>query len=237
MNTTGDQPTEPKPPLAIEKVDSVTDSTVHETVAKEELCVVEALRRGDEAAFLSLIEQFHATMIRIARNYVANHDMAEEVVQETWIGVLHGLDSFESRSSLKTWIFHILINRAKSCAAKEARSVTFADIVNVQENELTVDPDCFQANGWWRLHPNRWDNWIEQDILWQEGYSYIQRAMQRLPLNQRTVMNLRDIEGWTALEVCETLQLSEENQRVLLHRARAKVRRALEGYFDKRSEI
>ena len=231
MEITGDQPTDLRCSLAAENLESVTNSMVAMTISAGELSLIEALRRGDEAAFLLLVEQFHATMIRIARNYVINHAVAEEVVQETWIGVLRGLDRFECRSSLKTWIFRILINQSKLRATHEARWITFSDEENFLIDEPAVDPDCFQADGWWRFHPSDWDNGLERRVLWQETYACIQQVIQVLPPNQRTVMILRDIEGWPAPEVCETLHLSEENQRVLLHRARSKVRRTLEQYF------
>ena len=235
MKIIGDQPADPRFLRIAGKPEFVTDSTIAETISERELFLIEALQRGDEAAFLSLVE--HATMIRIARNYVTYDDVAEEVVQETWIGVLRGLDHFERRSSLKTWIFHILINQAKSRATREKRWITFADDENFLVDEPAVASDCFEDDGWWRFHPSDWDNQLENCVLWQETYACIQQVIQILPPNQREVMNLRDIEGWTALEVCTALQISEENQRVLLHRARSKVRHALEVYFDKRPRI
>jgi len=211
----------------------INDIPMLTLVQTQELALIAALRRGDEAAFLSLIEQFHAMMIRVARKYVPTYEVAEEIVQETWLGVLHGLDRFEHRASLKTWIFHILTNRAKSRAQREDRHVTFSDLLHFQIDGPTVDPDCFGPDEWWKFYPNSWDNRVEEHVLGQELYALIEQAVQTLPPDQATVITLRDMEGWTAAEVCAVLEVSEENQRVLLHRARAKVRTKLNHYFDR----
>lgn len=201
----------------------------------EDTRLLQALRSGDEDAFLALVERLHCQMLRIALHYVLDHQIAEEVVQDTWIGVLHSLTNFEQRSSLQTWIFHILTNRAKTRARREQRAHYRLEIVELQEDEPAVSLDRFRTGhyaGWWILHPDIWDNGVEDQVLWQETYLYIQRAVQQLPTSQRMVITLRDMEGWTAAEVCSRLAVSEENQRVLLHRARSKVRRSLEQYFD-----
>ncbi len=173
-------------------------------------------------------------MVRLAKHYVTNHEIAEEVVQETWLGVWRGLERFERRSSLKTWIFHILTNQAKSRAKREARSVPFSDVLAlpVNENEPVVEPDCFAADGWWKVHPQEWSNHLDAHMLEQEMYGCIQQAVQTLPPDQALVLTLHDMKGWPASEICAVLALSAENQRVLLHRARAKVRHSLEQYFD-----
>lgn len=237
MEITSEQQAKRSPLRPIEKAASVVDSIYTTFASEAELRLVDALKRGDEAAFMALVEQFHVTMIRIARRYVSNSDIAEEVVQETWLGVLHGLDHFEQRSSLKTWIFRILLNRAKSRASREARWLTFSEMHPFQTEEPAVEADAFDADGWWRTHPADWSNRLEHGVLWQETYAYIQDVIQRLPVNQRLVITLRDIEGWTSLEVCAVVAITEENQRVLLHRARAKVRKALARYWEQQAGL
>lgn len=203
----------------------------------DDLRLVEALRSGDEAAFALLLDQYHASLVRLATIYVSSRAIAEEVVQETWIGVLQGLERFEGRSSLKTWIFRILTNRAKTRGQREARSVTFSDLIAVESDEPSVDPSRFlppddpQWPGHWADMPESWDTVPEQKFMSQETKECILAAIATLPPSQREVINLRDIEGWSSAEVCAVLSLSEANQRVLLHRARSKVRQALESYF------
>jgi RNA polymerase sigma-70 factor (ECF subfamily) len=200
---------------------------------------VEALRRGDEAAFASLLDQYHTSLVRLATIYVSSRAVAEEVVQETWLGVLQGLDRFEGRSSLKTWIFRILTNRAKTRGQREARSVPFSDLVTaeLEADEPSVDPDRFLPSdhphwpGHWAEGLESWETIPEQHFLSQETKEMILTAIAALPPNQREVITLRDLEGWGSDEVCTLLDLSEANQRVLLHRARSKVRRALELYL------
>ncbi len=206
--------------------------------------LVEMLRKGDERAFASLIEQYHRALLRLAMIYVTKQALAEEVVQETWMGVLQGLDRFEGRSSLKTWIFRILANRAKTFAQREGRSVPFSSLLDteVDANDPAVDPDCFfppgteRAGGWISL-PENWDEIPEKRLLSQETYVRIEAAIEALPPNQRTVITLHDVEGWMSEEICSALDISEANHRVLLHRARSKVRRALERYFDEKEEV
>ncbi|MCX6048462.1 MAG: RNA polymerase sigma factor [Chloroflexi bacterium] len=217
----------------------MNEQTIHSIYDRELICsedtrLLQALRSGDERAFLILVERLHGKMMRIALHYVLDRQIAEEVIQDTWMGVLHGLTNFEERSSLQTWIFQILTNRAKTRMRREQRTPSLSDIVEPQEDEPAVSLERFRTGyyaGWWILHPDHWNNGVEDQVLWQETYVYIQRAVQQLPASQRIVITLRDIEGWTASEVCNRLALSEENQRVLLHRARSKVRRALEQYF------
>jgi len=202
----------------------------------EDLLLVRRLRAGDEQAFMELVERYQPSMLRIARMYVSTRAVAEEVVQDAWLGVLRGLDGFEGRSSLRTWIFRILVNIAKSRGAREARSVPFSSL-GEDESGPTVDPDRFRPDddprwpGHWAAPPAGWEGVPEERLLAGETLARVDEAIEALPPNQRAVIRLRDVLGWTSTEVCNALDLSETNQRVLLHRARAKVRRALEGYL------
>lgn len=204
----------------------------------DDLRLLEALRNGDETAFAWLINQYHTSLVRLAQIYVASAAVAEEVAQEAWLGVLQGLDRFEGRSSLKTWIFRILTNRAKTRGQREARSVPFSDLEDpdLGEAEPAVESDRFNPpnHQWpnhWAVEPASWETIPEHRFLSQETRAYIEQAVTELPPNQRQVIMLRDIDGWTSDEVCAVLGLSEANQRVLLHRARSKVRRVLEQYL------
>lgn len=219
--------------------DFMTGQTVSDNDAAQssssEAELIQALRNGDEAAFTSLVEQYYTSMVRIAMIYVPDQAIAEDVVQETWIGVLRGLDRFEGRSSLKTWIFTILTNRAKTRAQRESRYVplTTAGDDEADDNEPVITPDRFSPEGHWSSdnRPDTWEAIPEDRLLSQETLSLIDQAISELPLGQREVIRLRDIEGWSSAEVCNVLDISETNQRVLLHRARSKVRRALEHYL------
>jgi RNA polymerase sigma-70 factor (ECF subfamily) len=200
------------------------------------------LRNGDEGAFVSLVERHQATMLHLAMLYVAERAVAEEVVQEAWMGVLEGLNRFEGRSSLKTWIFRILTNCAKTRAVREKRSVPFSSLPDLDGNldEPAVDPDRFfpadsQTPGHWASPPANWDDMPEKRLLSQETMACILSAAEALPPSQQAVITLHDLEGWTAEEICNVLDISETNQRVLLHRARSKVRRALEQYFEEQT--
>lgn len=207
----------------------------------DERSLVQALRGGDESAFMALVEQYHGSLVRLAMMYVRERVVAEEVAQETWLGVLQGLDRFEGRSSLKTWIFHILTNRAKTRGQREGRTIPFSAAWNPDDDpeEPAVDPERFlppdhpRWPGHWASFPSRWDAIPEEHLLSQETRAVLQSAIDRLPPTQREVINLRDVEGWTCDEVCNVLGITETNQRVLLHRARSKVRRALEHYLDR----
>lgn len=204
----------------------------------EELRLVDGLRAGEEAAFAELIDAYGAAMLRLATTFVGSRAVAEEVVQETWVAVLQGIDRFEGRASLKTWLFRILTNRAKTRAEREGRTVPFSALAEVGEagGEPSVDPDRFfgpghRWTGHWTEYPHRWDDVPEQRLLSRETRDLIAEAIDRLPPTQRAVIRLRDVEGFSSEEVCNVLELSETNQRVLLHRARTKVRRALEDYL------
>jgi RNA polymerase sigma-70 factor (ECF subfamily) len=203
-----------------------------------ELALVAALRAGDEAAFMTIVERYHGALVRLALSYVSDRAIAEEVAQDTWLGVLQGIGRFEGRSSLRTWIFRILVNRAKSRGVRERRSQPFSALAGDDADEgPTVDPDRFvpegqPGSGEWATPPRPWEYRPDERVLTGELRGVIAAAVEDLPPRQRTVLTLRDIEGWSAEEVRMTLDLTEGNQRVLLHRARAKVRRALERYFD-----
>lgn len=199
--------------------------------------LLDALRSGDEGAFLSLVTMHYAAMLRLAQMYVGTRAVAEEVIQETWLGVLQGLSRFEGRSSLKTWIFRILLNRARTRAQREQRTIPFSALVTGGEpNKPAVEPDAFrppedQYPGGWLTPPTAWDGLPEERLLSQETRQHIEGALTTLPPAQREVITLRDIDGWSSGEVCEYLGISEANQRVLLHRARSRVRRALASYL------
>src|SRR3954454_19091005 len=193
-----------------------------------------ALQRGDERVFVELVERHQSLMLRVASRYVRNRAVAEEVVQETWLGVLNGLRKFEGRSSLKTWIFRILTNRAITRAEREGRVVPFSSLGAPGPDEPAVDPDRFRPEGdrWpggWQCFP---EPLPEDRLLERETLAGIGSAITQLPHRQHLVISMRDIEGWSADDVCQALQISEANQRVLLHRARSKVRRCLEAYLD-----
>lgn len=198
-----------------------------------------ALRGGEESAFASLVERYHGSLVRVAMAYVSDRSVAEEVVQETWIALLEGLDRFEGRCSLKTWIFSILANKAKTRGVRESRHLSFttAGILEHEPGEPPVDPSRFITAGFWVDHwafpPGRWDeDTPEKRFLSKEGGIHLEKAIQALPANLRQVLVMRDVEGLGSKEVCAFLEISEANQRVLLHRARSRVRQALECYVN-----
>ena len=196
--------------------------------------LVKRLRDGDESAFMELIDRYGAMMLRVAQMYVRDRATAEEVVQETWLAVLNGIDRFEERSSLKTWIFRILTNRAKTRGARDGRVVPFSTLAASEDDEPSVDPDRFfgpdsSTPGAWAAPPRAWP---EDVLLGREALDVIRMAIEELPEAQREVIRLRDVEGWSPMEVADALEISDGNQRVLLHRARSKVRAALEEYLD-----
>jgi RNA polymerase sigma-70 factor (ECF subfamily) len=204
----------------------------------EEHRLVDGLRAGDEAAFAELIDRYGPAMLRLATSFVGSRAVAEEVVQETWVAVLQGVERFEGRASLKTWLFRILTNRAKTRGEREARTVPFSSVAETGEDaaEASVDPDRFfgrdhRFSGHWTEYPQRWREMPAERALARETRELIAAAIDRLPPVQRAVIRLRDVEGFTSEEVCNVLRLSETNQRVLLHRARTKVRKALEDYL------
>ena len=206
-------------------------ATVTLARVQTEASLIADLRAGDEAAFRSLIEMYHALLVRVARMYVSTEAVAEEVAQETWLAVFEGIGRFEGRSSLKTWLFRILTNRAKSRGIREGRSLPFSSL---EREEPAVDPDRFHGGdhnwpGHWAAPPS---GFPEERLLAAETRAVLEEAIAKLPPAQRTVISLRDVEGWSAEEVCNALTLTETNQRVLLHRARSAVRSALERYLE-----
>ena len=211
--------------------------------ARSDEDLIAALRAGDESAFAELIDRHSPALLRVARTYVPSRAVAEEVVQETWIGVMRGIDSFEGRSSLKTWIFRILTNVAMRRGERESRSVPFSALAKAEDTgEPSVDPDRFLPAdhelfpGHWVIMPARWPT-PEEGLLSGETREVILRAIEALPKAQRTVIALRDVEGWSSDEVCEALEITAGNQRVLLHRARSTVRTAIEEYFGAVEEV
>ncbi len=196
------------------------------------------LQDGDETAFLSLIESYYSTMRSLAMLYVATRAVAEEVVQEAWVAVLESLHRFEGNSSLKAWIFRILTDCARTRAQREGCTPPFSALVelDVDNLESTVEPEHFrppdaQRSGDWVTFPVIWDELSEEHVFSQETYVCIENALASLPPNQREIIILRDMEGLSPEEIGHVLNISEGNQRVLLHRARSKVRSAVEKYF------
>jgi RNA polymerase sigma-70 factor (ECF subfamily) len=209
----------------------------------DDAAIVAALRRGDEAAFAELVERYQGGLLRLARLYVKDAAAAEDAVQETWLGLLKGLDRFEGRASLKTWLFRILMNRARTRAVRAARVVPFSVVQawEVRRPGAAVDPDRFRPPddprypGHWLVAPSA-EDMPEQRLLDDELHAQVRAALDTLPPAQREVVLLRDVEGWPSDEVCQALGLSEANQRVLLHRGRSKVRAALETYLARQRQ-
>ena len=200
---------------------------------------MQAIKDGDERAFAELVDRYHASLVRVAQGYVRDRAVAEEVAQDTWLAVLKGIDRFERRSSLKTWIFRILANQAKTRAERERRTVPFTALTDAEgdPDAPTVDPDRFDTvTGMWSRPPGRWPDEPEGELLRGEARRLILDTIDSLPDGQRAVITLRDVEGFDSPEVCNVLGISEVNQRVLLHRARARVRQALEDYFKEAPE-
>ena len=198
--------------------------------------LVQRLRDGDESAFVELIDRYGAMMLRVAQMYVRDRATAEEVVSETWEAVIKGIDRFEERSSLKTWIFRILTNRAKTRGQRDGRMVPFSALAgaDIDSDDPAVDADRFLGPdspnpGAWATPPVAWP---EERLLEKETLDVIEMAIAQLPDAQRQVILLRDVDGWTPTEVADVLGITDGNQRVLLHRARSKVRSALERYLD-----
>jgi RNA polymerase sigma-70 factor (ECF subfamily) len=206
---------------------------VTQLLSPEDALLVEGLRAGDEAAFAAVMRMYGRGMLRVAEMYVSSRAVAEDVVQEAWVGVLRGIGRFEGRSSLKTWLYRIVANTAKTRGVRESRSVPFSSLGD-DGDEGTVDADRFLGSGdrfpgHWAVPPQVWAP--EGRLLADETLGVVERAIDKLPPAQRAVITMRDVQGFTSEEVCNALDLTETNQRVLLHRARAKVRRALEEYM------
>jgi RNA polymerase sigma-70 factor, ECF subfamily len=205
--------------------------------------LIDALRRRDEAAFLTLVRRYNPSLLRLARVYVGSQAVAEEVAQDAWLGVLQGIERFQARSSFKTWLFRILVNRAKTRGERERRSVPFSALGEGgggdEPFEPAVDPARFRgpddavAPFHWSQPPRPWGgDSPEEQLLAAEMLGLIAQAIAALPPRQRAVITLRDVEGLSSEEVCNVLELSDTNQRVLLHRARSHVRAALERHLD-----
>ena len=201
----------------------------------DERRLIEQLKAGDERAFARLLDEYSSALLRVAMAHVSSRAVAEEVVQETWLGVINGIDRFEGRSSLKTWIFRILTNTANTRGSRERRMVPFSALAPA-DDEPSVDSDRFfpadhaRYPDHWAIGPTAWET-PEDGLLSGETREVILRAIDELPEAQRTVVALRDVQGWSPEDVCEALELSDGNQRVLLHRGRTKIRAALESYL------
>jgi RNA polymerase sigma-70 factor (ECF subfamily) len=185
------------------------------------------LRAGDEQAFVALVARHHAAMLRLASSFVSSGAVAEEVVQDTWVGVLRGIDGFAGRSSFRTWLLRILVNRARSTSVRERRSVAVGDAGPV------VDSSRFDASGAWMSPPQHWIEDSEDRMQAQALAGHIRKTLGELPERQREVVVLRDVDGLSSREVCEVLEISDANQRVLLHRGRSHLRQALEAQMGR----
>jgi RNA polymerase sigma-70 factor (ECF subfamily) len=204
--------------------------------AAADAALLARLRGGDEEAFEALVTRHYATMLAVALTYVKGRSVAEEVVQETWLAVIQGLDRFEGRSALKTWILSILVNKAKTRGVREARTVPFTALVP-EGDEPAVPPERFRGSGdafpgHWRAYPGNWQASAAAAAGDRETLRVVMGAIAALPLAQQTVIRMRDIEGYSSDEVCAALDVTEGNQRVLLHRARSRVRAAIEEHLD-----
>jgi len=200
---------------------------------RDDATLLALLREGDEDAFAELVGRYDAPLRRVVRAYVPSDAVADDVVGETWLGVLRGLDRFEGRSSLKTWLFRIAINRAKTRGARESRTIPFSSLVaeEAESDEPAVDPGRFDTSGQWGAPPTRWDQKPVQRLLNGELRQQLDAAIAKLPEAQRAVLVMRDVEGLDSDEVADALGITTGNERVLLHRARSRVRNELEGYL------
>ena len=223
---------------------STVDHSAEPTRSTSDEALVAALRRGDEDAFRTLVDEHGPFLLRLALMHVPSRAIAEEVVQDTWLAVLNGIDRFEGRSSLRTWIAGILLNIARTRGRRERRVLPFSFLARRREeggDEPAVDPDRFQSlrdsrPGEWARPPAEWAS-PEERLATEEARRILLETIAELPVRQREVIALRDISGWSAAEARNALGLSETNQRVLLHRARSKVRAALESYFEEENRV
>jgi RNA polymerase sigma-70 factor, ECF subfamily len=203
------------------------------TTTDDEL--VDALRAGDERAFADLIDRYSPAMLAVARTHVATREIAEDVVQDTWLALLKGIDGFEGRSTLRTWLFRVLVNIAKTRGVREKRT-TPVDL-HADDGRPTVSSERFQSDrdqwpGHWVRFPATWYESPERSLQAVEVFDLVRRELARLPEQQRLVVSLRDVDGYEASEVCTLLGVTAANQRVLLHRGRVRIREALAGYFE-----
>jgi RNA polymerase sigma-70 factor (ECF subfamily) len=207
---------------------------------EEETDLVGRLRRREEAAFLEVVERHHAGLVRVARRRLGDEAAAEEVVQEAWIALLRGIDSFEGRPTLRTWLYRVVTNLALTRRARGGREIPFSEFAREEEerDEPAVDPSRFHrlpfVRDEWKSSPPDWGRSAEDLVVAAETRAFILDTVASLPAAQQEVIRLRDIEGYSSEEVCELLGITAGNQRVLLHRARSKVRAALEGYLTGR---
>lgn len=209
--------------------------------ADDDAQLVAALKGRDESAFVALVDRYQHSLLRLALVYCRSLAIAEEIVQDTWLGVIQGIDRFEGRASFKTWLFQILVNRARTRAEREGRAISFSSLADEAEapGEPAVPAERFRPlnDKWpnnWAVPPQSWGASADAGLLASETMDLVKRAITQLPSAQQQVITLRDIEGWTAEDVCNVLMISETNQRVLLHRARSRVRSALESHFNDR---
>jgi RNA polymerase sigma-70 factor (ECF subfamily) len=209
--------------------------------ADGDAALITALKQRDEAAFVALVQRYQRPLLRLALVYCRSVAVAEDIVQDTWLGVIQGIDRFEGRAAFKTWLFQILVNRARTRAEREGRAVSFSSLAEEAEapGEPAVPAERFRPldDKWpnnWALPPQSWGESADGGLLAAETMDLVKRAIARLPSAQQQVITLRDLEGWPAEDVCNVLMISETNQRVLLHRARSQVRSALEAHFNDR---
>lgn len=232
-------PSAPSPiPAALHVLSGTVDQS-QVVASPADMALVERLRSGDETAFITLVERHQATMMRIAQMHVSSRAVAEEVVQEAWLGVIKGIDRFEGRASLRTWVFRILTNIAKARGQAEGRTVPYSMLADDEDDG--IDPNWFQdangrSTGGWRTFPDDWRTIPEDRLLGKETLDRIAKAIASLPSLQAEVIRLRDVLGWSSEEVVTALGISETYQRVLLHRARSRVRRELDQYLSSGSE-
>ena len=207
------------------------------TRTRNESIRVERLREGDDEAFADLVDRHHRAMLRLAETFVSDRATAEEVVQETWTAVIDGLEDFEGHSSLKTWMFSILTNLAKKRGQQEARTVTWSSLSEESiDREVTEESDRFDTEGRWSVPPVPWNTDPEEELMRSDLLERLEDAIEQLPDRQKAVVTLRDIEGWSASEVCDVLDITDGNQRVLLHRGRQKMRETLESYWSEQKD-
>lgn len=226
--------------MALHRSPPLPDTSIQQPgLGLDEGQLLEALKRREESAFVLLVRRYQGPLLRLALVYARSRAVAEEIVQDAWLGVLQGIDAFEGRSSFKTWLFRILVNRARTRAEREDRTVPFSELAAPGDDvEAAVPADRFLPADhpeWahhWALPPKEWGASPEQLLLSQEMLALIDGAIRALAPAQREVITLRDVEGWTSEEVCNVLGISETNQRVLLHRARSRVRAVLERHLD-----
>jgi RNA polymerase sigma-70 factor (ECF subfamily) len=203
----------------------------------DDTTLLAALRARDEDAFAWLVARYHGPLLRLAQQYVPSRAVAEDVVQDTFVAVIKGIDAFEGRSSLKTWIYRILLNIARTRGAREQRTVPFASVA-ASDPDDPIEADWFltlaeDPGRHWRTSPQRWDGLPEERALAAETRAALEAAIDALPPSQREVVVLRDVLGYSSAEVCNALGITETNQRVLLHRARTRLRAALAEHYTR----